>query len=130
MTNKKMTKKDYFKMLKSIDKVAENDELVKFIDHEIELLDRKNSADRKLSGNALANVGLKEEIIEIFQKNPAHLFTATEVQKAMKDEYSNQRISALLKQLKNDGKVEKIQDKRKSFFKLACPSLKELNKNS
>lgn len=119
MTNKKMTKKDYFKMLKGIDKVAENAELVKFIDHEIELLDRKNSADRKLSGNALANVGLREEIIEILSKNPEHLFTATEVQKAMKDEYSNQRVSALLKQLKEDGKVEKIQDKRKSYFKLA-----------
>ena len=119
MTNKKLTKKDYFKMLKGIDKVAENAELVKFIDHEIELLDRKNSADRKLSGNALANVELKKEIIEILSKKPEQLFTATEVQKAMKDEYSNQRISALLKQLKEDGKVEKIQDKRKSFFKLA-----------
>lgn len=119
MTNKKMTKKDYFKMLKGIDKVAENAELVKFIDHEIELLDRKNSADRKLSGNALANVGLREEIIEILSKNPEHLFTATEVQKAMKDEYSNQRVSALLKQLKEEGKVEKIQEKRKSYFKLA-----------
>ena len=119
MTNKKMTKKDYFKMLKGIDKVAENAELVKFIDHEIELLERKNSADRKLSGNALANVGLREEIIEILSKKPEHLFTPTEVQKAMKDEYSNQRISALLKQLKEEGKVEKIQDKRKSFFKLA-----------
>ena len=119
MTNKKMTKKDYFKMLKGIEKVAENAELVKFIDHEIELLDRKNSADRKLSGNALANVGLREEIIEILSKEPERLFTATEVQKAMKDEYSNQRISALLKQLKEEGKVEKIQDKRKSYFKLA-----------
>ena len=119
MTNKKLTKKDYFKMLKGINKVAENAELVKFIDHEIELLNRKNSADRKLSGNALANVGLKEEIIKILSKKPEHLFTATEVQKAMKDEYSNQRVSALLKQLKEEGKVEKIQEKRKSYFKLA-----------
>ena len=126
MTNKKMTKKDYFKILKGIEKVAENAELVKFIDHEIELLNRKNSADRKLSGNALANVGLREEIIEILSKNPEHLFTATEVQKAMKDEYSNQRISALLKQLKEDGKVEKIQDKRKSFFKLAWKEIPAL----
>lgn len=119
MTNKKMTKKDYFRMLKGIDAVSANAELVKFIDHEIELLERKNSADRKLSGNALANVGLREEIIGILSKKPEHLFTATEVQKAMKDEYSNQHISALLKQLKENGKVEKIQDKRKSFFKLA-----------
>lgn len=119
MTNKKLTKKDYFNMLKAIDSVSKNAELVKFIDHELELLNRKNSSERKLSGNALANVGLKEEIIKILSKKPEHLFTATEVQKAMKDEYSNQRISALLKQLKEDGKVEKIQEKRKSYFKLA-----------
>ena len=119
MTNKKMTKKDYFNMLKAIDSVSKNAELVKFIDHELELLNRKNSADRKLSGNALANVGLRKEIIEILSNEPEHLFTATEVQKAMKDEYSNQRISALLKQLKEEGKVEKIQEKRKSYFKLA-----------
>lgn len=119
MANKKMTKKDYFRMLKGIDKVAENGELVQFIDHEIELLERKNSADRKLSGNALANVALKEEIMEIVSSEPDRLFTATEIQKAMKGEYTNQRVSALLKQLKEEGKVEKIEDKRKSFFKLA-----------
>ena len=119
MTNKKMTKKDYFRLLKGIDTVSANAELVKFIDHEIELLERKNSADRKLSGNALANVGLKEEIVEILTNEPERLFTATEIQKAMKGEYSNQRVSALLKQLRTEGKVEKVEEKRKSFFKLA-----------
>ena len=120
MTNaKKMTKRDYFNTLKAIDKVAENAELIKFIDHELELLDRKNLSDRKLSGNALVNVGLKEEIMGILAKEPKRLFTATEIQKAMSGEYSNQRISALLKQLKEDGKVIKVEDKRKSFFQFA-----------
>ena len=116
---KKMTKKDYFNALKAIDEVSKNANLVEFIDHELELLNRKNLSDRKLSGNALANIELKKEIMEILANEPTRLFTATEIQKAMKDEYSNQRISALLKQLKEDGKVEKIEDKRKSFFKFA-----------
>ena len=120
MTNtKKMTKRDYFNALKAIDKVAENAELIKFIDHELELLDRKNLSDRKLSGNALVNVGLKEEIMGILAKEPKRLFTATEIQKAMSGEYSNQRISALLKQLNEDGKVIKVEDTSKSFFQLA-----------
>ena len=113
---KKMTKRDYFNALKAIGEVSANAELVKFIDHELELLDRKNSSDRKLSGNALANVGLKEEIMEILAKEPNRLFTATEIQKAMSGEYSNQRVSALLRQLKDEGKVTKVEDKRKSFF--------------
>lgn len=116
---KKMTKRDYFNALKAIDEVSKNAELVKFIDRELELLARKNSADRKPSGNALANVELKKEIMEILASDPEHLFTATEIQKAMSGEYTNQRVSALLKQLKNDGKVEKVEDKRRSFFKLS-----------
>lgn len=119
MTNKKMTKKDYFNMLKAIDGVSKNAELVKFIDHELELLNRKNSSDRKLSGNALVNVGLKEEIIKIFSNEPKRLFTATEIQKAMKDDYTIQRVSALLKQLRESGQIEKVEEKRRSFFKLA-----------
>ena len=119
MTNKKMTKRDYFNALKAIKEVSANADLVKFIDHELELLDRKNASDRKLSGNALTNVGLREEIVEILTNEPERLFTATEIQKAMKGEYSNQRVSALLKQLRTEGKVEKVEEKRKSFFKLA-----------
>lgn len=119
MTNKKMTKKDYFNALKAIGEVAAREDLVKFIDHELDLLERKNSADRKLTGNALANVELKEEVMEILSAEPERLFTATEVQKAMKGDYTNQRVSALLRSLKEEGKVVKIEEKRKSFFKLA-----------
>ena len=115
---KKMTKKDYFNTLKAIDEVSKNAELIKFIDHEIELLDRKNSSDRKLSKNAAENVNLKAEILTIMKKEPDRLFTATEIWKQMEnwDDLSNQRISALLKQLKEEGKIKKIEEKKKSLF--------------
>ena len=115
---KKMTKKDYFNALKAIDEVSKNAELIKFIDHEIELLDRKNSSDRKLSKNAVENVNLKAEILKIMKKEPDRLFTATEIWKQMEnwDDLSNQRISALLKQLKEEGKIKKIEEKKKSLF--------------
>ena len=114
---KKITKKEMFAKLR--EKVKDNAEMVKFIDHELELLNRKNSSDRKLSGNALANVGLKEEIIKIFSNEPKRLFTATEIQKSMSDDYTIQRVSALLKQLRESGQIEKVEEKRRSFFKLA-----------
>ena len=40
---KKLTKRDYFAQLKEI--VKDNAELVAFIDHEVELLTRKNSGN-------------------------------------------------------------------------------------
>ena len=43
MANKKMTKRDYFNTLLGIVEVKANPELVKFIDHELELLAKKNS---------------------------------------------------------------------------------------
>ena len=47
MNEKKITKREKFAMLKAIPAVAENAMLVEFIDHEMELLAKKNSADKK-----------------------------------------------------------------------------------
>ena len=43
-TEKKITKRDRFNELLGIPAVAENEGLVEFIEHEIELLDKKNTA--------------------------------------------------------------------------------------
>ena len=47
------------------------------------------------------------------------MMTISEMQKVNAElgEMSNQRISALVRQLINDGKVERIEDKRKAYFK-------------
>ena len=49
------------------------------------------------------------------------LMTVTDIQKSCKElsELSNQKVSALVRQLKDDGKVEKVEEKRKAYFK-AC----------
>ena len=118
MTNKKMTKRDYFNTLLGIAEVKANPELVKFIDHELELLAKKNSAEKKPTAVQIANEGIKSVILETLTKNGG-LMTITEMQKANAElgELSNQKISALIKQLVTDEKVEKIEEKRKSFFK-------------
>ena len=76
------------------------------------------STDNK---NSEENDFLKAETMKAFTKEPDRLFTATEIWKTLPNwsDYSNQRISALLKQLKEDGKVIKVEDKRKSFFQFA-----------
>lgn len=115
---KKMTKREMYTKILSFAEIQADPELAKGIQHEIELLDRKNSSDRKLSKNAAENVNLKAEILKIMSKEPDRLFTATEIWKQMEnwDDLSNQRISALLKQLKEEGKIKKIEEKKKSLF--------------
>lgn len=119
-TTQKTTKRDNFNALLAIPAVAENAQLVSFIEHEIELLDKKNSADKKPTAQQVANKGVMETIMQVLSENGG-LMTVTDVQKsnAALAELSNQRISALLRQLKDEGKVERVEDKRKAYFKIA-----------
>ena len=116
--NKKMTKRDYFEALKS--KYALTADEIKFIDHELELLAKKNSAEKKPTAVQVANEGIKAVIVETL-KAKAEKMTISEMQKANEElgELSNQRISALIRQLLADGTVERIEEKRKAYFKLA-----------
>ena len=112
---KKITKKEMFAQIREV--VADNADMVAFIDHEIELLSKK-SGSRKPTANQVANEGLKEVILANLTSEG---MTASEVLASATDfeGMSNQKISALLKQLVNEGKVVKTSDKKKSIFKLA-----------
>ena len=109
---KKMTKKGYFEILREL--VLDRPELVDFIDHEIELLSRKNSSTTP-SKNQIANEGIKVEILNALTEF-GKAVTVSELM--VKVPYSNQKLSALLKQLVEDTKVERIEDKRKTYFKV------------
>lgn len=116
---KKFTKREKFEMLAKIEAVAKNPLLAEFIEHELELLAKKNSADRKPTASQLANEGIKNEILEGLENEPNRLFTISEMQKVFPCcvELSNQRISALIRQLVADGKVERVEEKRKAYFR-------------
>lgn len=114
--NKKMTKREMFEQIKA--KYALTADEQKFIDHELELLAKKNSAEKKPTAAQVANEGIKEVILNTLAENGG-LMTITDMQKSNETlgELSNQKISALVRQLIADNKVEKIEDKRKSYFK-------------
>ena len=118
-TNKKITKRERFNSLLSLSEVQANADLVAFIEHEIELLDKKNSSEKKLTVQQIANEGIKDAIVEGMEEN--RLYTVTEIIKEVAEcnELTNQRVSALLRQLISEGKVVKSVDKRKSYFQLA-----------
>ena len=117
-TNKKITKRERFNSLLSLSEVQADADLVAFIEHEIELLDKKNSGEKKLTIQQVANEGIKDAIVEGMEEN--RLYTVTELIKEITEcnELTNQRVSALLRQLISEGKVVKTVGKRKSYSQL------------
>ena len=120
-TVKKLTKRDRFEALLKMSEVQANPDMVTFIEHEIELLARKNAGDKKPTVNQIANDGYKDIIFAELSANPDKLYTVTELIKNVDGlgDLTNQRVSALLRQMIEANGVEKIADKRKSYFRLA-----------
>lgn len=116
---KKITKATRFNQLLSIDAVKSNPDLVAFIEHELELLAKKNASDKKPTATQIANNGIKETILDTLADNK--VMTITEMQKANSElaDLSNQKISALVRQLITEGAVKKEEIKRKAYFSLA-----------
>ena len=112
----KITKKEMFTMIKA--QVKDNAEMVAFIDHEIELLDKK-SFNKKATKTQEANVGIKSTILAVLEGGKS--MTVTEMQGASAElgELSNQKVSALVRQLVEAGEVVKTIDKKVSRFSLA-----------
>lgn len=114
MAKEKMTKRDYFNQLLALDLT---DEQKAFIEHELALLDKKNSAVKKPTANQTANVGIKAEVLALMEG--AKLYTITELVKAYGKDITNQKMSALVRQMVGEGSVERVEDKRKAYFRLA-----------
>ena len=115
---KKVTKRERYAELLALNEVKGNPELVAFIEHEIELLNKKASGEKKPSAVQVANEGIKEVIYNVLAEN-GKAMTITEIQKSDEEltAMSNQRISALVRQLKEEGRVERFEEKRKAYFK-------------
>ena len=115
-TTKKMTKRDYFNAILS--KYPLTDAEKDFVKHELELLEKKNSSEKKPTAQQVANDGIKTAIAE--GMSPNRLYPVTEIQKEIPEcaELSNQRVSALLRQMKDDGIVTRTEDKRKAYFSI------------
>ena len=115
MANKK-TKRDLFLEVREV--VAGNEELVAFVDHELELLNKKTSTKSTKVNDE--QVALMEKIVNALNEIGRSV-TITELQKenAEMAGYSNQKLSAMLKKLVDNKQVTKMVDKKKSYFMVA-----------
>lgn len=80
---------------------------------------KKNSAERKPTATQTENVGLKNAILAFMEEGKK--YTVTDIMKGCAEVagLSNQRVSALVRQLKDEGSLVREEIKRKAYFSLA-----------
>lgn len=114
MTQKKMTKAQMFAQIKANYNLT--DEENAFIDHELELLAKKNSAEKKPTAQQTANKAICDAIVNGMEDGK--LYTITDLIKTIPEcaDLTNQRVSALVRGML-DVKVERVEEKRKAYFR-------------
>lgn len=82
-------------------------------------IEKKNTADRKPTATQTANGNIKAEILAVLADGTAR--TVTEIMSAVPtlNGASNQKASALVRQLVEEGSVKRELVKRKAYFSLA-----------
>ena len=113
-----MTKREMFTEIRNI--VADNEEMVAFIDHEIELLERKSNSPKKPTKTQVENDGFKAEIV-------AYL-TEVDTPKTIKElqaeipsisGLTNQRITHMLTDLVKAETLTKEYVKKTPYYSVA-----------
>ena len=111
----KVTKRERFEQIKAL--VGDNAELVAFIDHEIELLAKKNSRSGKPTARQVENEKIKTSIMTVLECGKP--LTVTQIMTELDDSsLSNQRVSALLTQLKDSGEVVRTVEKKVAYYSI------------
>ena len=125
MATKKMTKKEMFaeiiKMMNGETSSVTESAVIEFAEHEIELLNKKSSSGSgKPTKTQAENEGYKEVILEALATadKPMTISELMEYAEGLAG-LKNQRVSAIMTQLKNANKVVRTMEKKKAYFSLA-----------
>ena len=116
-STKKLTKRDHFNTLLTIEEVKSNPDLVAFINNELNLLAKKNSAAKTPTAPQTLNEELKTAILAFMKPDEKYTVSAFIKEVPECADKSNQKISAMMVQLISENKVEKIIEKRVSYFR-------------
>ena len=111
-----MTKRENFMAIRGI--VVDNAELVAFIDHEIQLLDKKSNTPRKPTKTQKENAGFREDILNALQE-VERAVTMKELFEICKpiNGLATQRVTHILTGLIKDGLVEREIVKKVRYYK-------------
>lgn len=104
-----------------VNKDFTSEQIVEKLNSMIAQLDKKSGSEKKLTEQQVQNIGFKTDILALLSDGKAR--TATEILNEVPNfegtTMTNQRVSALLRQLILDNKVIKDIVKGKAFFKIA-----------
>lgn len=133
MVNTKMTKKDWFEVLKDImekSDYADKAGAIAFINHEVELLDKKSGRSKETKTKKAHGVIL--DAIKAVLADQTKPITITEMltdarlasyEEESKDgvvtvPMTNQKLSSMVKKLVDAGEVIRTEEKKKAYFSL------------
>lgn len=106
--------------VKAIDFVLGNCEIPTDVKEKLEKMKvqfvKKNGAERKPTASQKENATLKVAILNGMESGKA--YTITDLMKSIEElaDLSNQRVSAIVRQLKDEGSVVRTEEKRKAYF--------------
>jgi hypothetical protein len=124
MAEKKITKREVVEKMLADSNISSNEMFKAYLENELELL-KKKSENRKATKNQTENAEIKEVILTVLAEM-SNGGRATDIMNAVKsvdtEKYAtltNQRVSAILKQMVEEDTVVKTIDKKVSTFSLA-----------
>ena len=114
----KITKREVIGMMMNEEVVKANPTYMAYLENELALLDKK-AQNKKTTKTQEQNIGIKATILEVLATIGSG--TVTDIQNGNEglSALSNQKVSALVRQLVESGDVVKTTDKKKSIFSLA-----------
>ena len=114
----KITKREVIGMMMNEEIVKANPTYMAYLENELALLDKK-AQNKKATKTQEQNVGIKATILKVLATIGSG--TVTDIQNGNEElsTLSNQKVSALVRQLVESGEVVKTTDKKKSIFSLA-----------
>ena len=114
----KITKREVIGMMMNEEVVKANPTYVAYLENELALLNKK-AQNKKATKTQEQNVGIKATILKVLATIGSG--TVTDIQNGNEElsALSNQKVSALVRQLVESGEVVKTTDKKKSIFSLA-----------
>lgn len=111
----KLTKRDYFNILRA--RVADDSALVEFIDHELELLEKKNaSRSTKPTAKQVANATIADAIYDAMQDGTSYTISDIKTLVPELAEANPQKVSAIVSKMRKEIRVSREMVKGKAYF--------------
>lgn len=102
----------------NMDDAISADDVIKFMEHEMELVSRKRSSgNSKPTAKQAEQDAMREKILAFLRENGTS--TATDIQNALS--ISNQRVNGLMRPMIKANKIIRTEDKKKVYFSIAVP---------